>query len=101
MSIAITLVCNKGGVGRSTSAQNVGWRLAKSNYKVLIVDLDSQANTSITLCKDYEALVITAKKSITEMLIMLCKKELLLMLKRMLPVGKSPATTRVKCNKSK
>ena len=68
MSIAITLVCNKGGVGRSTTAQNVGWRLAKSNYKVLIVDLDSQANTSITLCKDYEALVITAKKSITEML---------------------------------
>ena len=68
MAIAITLVCNKGGVGRSTTAQNVGWRLAKMKYKVLIVDLDSQANTSITLCKDYEGLVITADKSITAML---------------------------------
>lgn len=68
MSIAITLVCNKGGVGRSTTAQNVGWSLAKQNYNVLVVDLDSQANTSITLCKNYEELVITGKKSITEML---------------------------------
>jgi chromosome partitioning protein len=68
MAISITLVCNKGGVGRSTTAQNVGWKLAKMKYKVLIVDLDSQANTSITLCKDYESLVITADKSITAML---------------------------------
>ena len=68
MAISITLVCNKGGVGRSTTAQNVGWRLAMSNYKVLIVDIDSQANTSITLCKNYEELVINAKRSITDML---------------------------------
>ena len=34
MAIAITLVCNKGGVGRSTTAQNVGWRLTKMKYKV-------------------------------------------------------------------
>ena len=43
----ITLVCNKGGVGRSTTAQNIGWKLAEIGYKVLVADLDSQANTSI------------------------------------------------------
>ena len=64
----ITLVCNKGGVGRSTTAQSIGWKLAEMDYSVLIVDLDSQANTSITLAKDYGAQVINAKKSITDML---------------------------------
>lgn len=64
----ITLVCNKGGVGRSTTAQSIGWRLAELKYNVLIVDLDSQANTSITLAKDYGAQVVSAKKSITDML---------------------------------
>jgi len=64
----ITLVCNKGGVGRSTTAQSVGWKLAEMGYSVLIVDLDSQANTSITLAKDYGSQVINANKSITDML---------------------------------
>ena len=63
----ITLVCNKGGVGRSTTAQNVGMKLAQMNYNVLVVDLDSQANTSITLALDYEGQVINAKKSLKEM----------------------------------
>jgi chromosome partitioning protein len=64
----ITLVCNKGGVGRSTTAQNVSWKLAELGYEVLVVDLDSQANTSITLALDYEQQVIQAGKSITNML---------------------------------
>ncbi len=64
----ITLVCNKGGVGRSTTAQNIGWRLAELGYNVLVVDLDSQANTSITLALDYEGQVIKANKSITDMI---------------------------------
>ena len=64
----ITLVCNKGGVGRSTTAQNVGWRLAELGYKILVVDLDSQANTSITLALDYEGQVIKAKRSISDMM---------------------------------
>tara|TARA_R110000796_G_scaffold157423_1_gene274090 strand:- start:1823 stop:2623 length:801 start_codon:yes stop_codon:yes gene_type:complete len=63
----ITLVCNKGGVGRSTTTQNVSYKLAEMGYKVLVVDLDSQANTSITLSQDYETQVIKAKKSITDM----------------------------------
>ncbi len=36
-----SLVCNKGGVGRSTTAQNVSWKLAEIGYNVLVVDLDS------------------------------------------------------------
>ena len=63
----ITLVCNKGGVGRSTTAQNVGWRLAEMGYSVLVADLDGQANTSITLALDYAGQVIGAKKSISDM----------------------------------
>jgi len=66
--IVITLVCNKGGVGRSTTAQNVSWKLAEMGYKTLVIDLDSQANTSITLAKNYEQQVITAKKSLTNLL---------------------------------
>ncbi len=64
----ITLVCNKGGVGRTTTAQSIGWRLAEMNYNVLLVDVDAQANTSSTIAKDYQSQVINAKKSITEML---------------------------------
>jgi chromosome partitioning protein len=66
--IVITLVCNKGGVGRSTTACNVGWKLAEMGYKTLIIDLDSQSNTSITLAKNYEQQVIEAEKSLTNML---------------------------------
>ena len=64
----ITLVCNKGGVGRSTTAQNIGWKLAEIGYKVLVADLDSQANTSITLALDYEGQVIKAKRNISDMM---------------------------------
>ena len=49
----ITMVCNKGGVGRSTTTINVGWKLAELGFKTLIVDLDAQCNTSMTLSKDY------------------------------------------------
>ena len=43
----ITMVCNKGGVGRSTTAINVGWKLAELGLKTLVVDLDAQCNTSM------------------------------------------------------
>ncbi|PAF43205.1 AAA family ATPase [Helicobacter sp. 11S02596-1] len=40
----ICLFNHKGGVSKTTTAFNLGWSLAEKNYKVLMVDLDSQCN---------------------------------------------------------
>ena len=44
----ITITNNKGGVGKSTTAQTLSIGLAIKGYKVLLLDLDPQSNTSIT-----------------------------------------------------
>ena len=45
----ITFVNQKGGVGKSTSSVSVGDGLARAGKKVLVVDLDSQGNSTILL----------------------------------------------------
>lgn len=40
----ISVINNKGGVGKTTSVQNIGDYLARVGYCVLVVDLDPQAN---------------------------------------------------------
>lgn len=48
----ITITNNRGGVGKSTTAQTLSVGLALKGYKVLLVDLDTQCNTSKTFNAD-------------------------------------------------
>jgi len=45
----ISVVNQKGGVGKSVSSTNLGIGLARREHKVLIVDLDSQASQTVSL----------------------------------------------------
>lgn len=49
MSKIISIVNQKGGVGKTTTTINLGAALAMENQKVLIVDFDQQANATIGL----------------------------------------------------
>lgn len=48
----ITVLSRKGGTGKSTSAAALGAGLRRRGYRVLFVDLDSQANLTYTLGAD-------------------------------------------------
>jgi len=58
----IIFLNQKGGVGKTTTAVNVGSALAKEGYKILLVDLDSQGNLSSSVSVD------TSKPGIYEIL---------------------------------
>jgi len=58
----IIFLNQKGGVGKTTTAVNVGSALAREGYKVLLVDLDSQGNLSSSVSAD------TSKPGIYEVL---------------------------------
>ena len=45
----ISIVCQKGGVGKTTSVVNISSLLANKGFKVLIIDLDPQGNVSTYL----------------------------------------------------
>jgi len=63
--VIITMVCNKSGVGRSTTTINVGWKLAELGLKTVVVDLDPQCNTSFTLAIDYHMDVSKSTRNLT------------------------------------
>ena len=58
----IIFLNQKGGVGKTTTAVNVGSALAREGYKVLLVDLDSQGNLTSAVSAD------TSKPGIYEIL---------------------------------
>jgi chromosome partitioning protein len=49
MAHIIALTMQKGGVGKTTTALNLGVNLARKGRKVLLVDTDPQANTTLGL----------------------------------------------------
>lgn len=46
MSVKITVINNKGGVGKTITSVNVARILADKGYKTLLIDLDQQANAT-------------------------------------------------------
>ena len=55
----ISIVCQKGGVGKTTSVVNISSLLANKGFKVLIIDLDPQGNVSTYLDKSKDGINYT------------------------------------------
>ncbi|GAB4492804.1 MAG: ParA family protein [Saprospiraceae bacterium] len=49
MGIVVSLLNHKGGVGKTTSAINIGAGLVELGKRILLIDLDPQANLTISL----------------------------------------------------
>lgn len=66
MSKIISVFNQKGGIGKSTTSVNLGAALAKQGEKVLLVDMDPQANTTVSVGLCDEGLKSTIYELLTE-----------------------------------
>ena len=62
----ISIVCQKGGVGKTTSVVNISSLLANKGFKVLIIDLDPQGNVSTYLDKSKDGINHTTSSDLFE-----------------------------------
>ena len=54
----IAIANHKGGVGKTTTVANLGSILFKKGFRVLLVDLDAQANLTTSLVTTFEGATV-------------------------------------------
>jgi chromosome partitioning protein len=66
MAYVIAMSNEKGGVAKTTSTLSLGAALAELNYRVLLIDLDPQANLSLALGLETEEASLTSANILIE-----------------------------------
>jgi chromosome partitioning protein len=66
MAYVIAMSNEKGGVAKTTSTLSLGAALAELNYRVLLIDLDPQANLSLALGLETEETTLTSANVLIE-----------------------------------